>query len=298
LNTRPEEKVIDPFCGACGILTEAGLLGLRFEGYDIDSNILDDAVKNLEYYDIDSKHYTLEVKDSTKISGLKNIVTDLPYGKSSKKSDELVKLYSEFLANISGKAVVVMPDFMPYKSLLNKNLDKKLLVTDIIDNYVHKSLTRKIIVIDLKNTKLTNQKPKQRLIKQKVLKKNKNAKKINLKKQVKKNGSIKIRKKKLSIRSSSKRVSKNSYLKKKLNSKKKDLKKNFKKNKSYKPSNNISRKKSKILYYNSNTKSNKRIKNDHNISKNKNHKKYFKNIKNKKRITYFKNTQNNKNRKK
>jgi tRNA (guanine10-N2)-dimethyltransferase len=40
LNPALNERIIDPFCGACGILTEAGLLGLKFEGYDIDKKSL------------------------------------------------------------------------------------------------------------------------------------------------------------------------------------------------------------------------------------------------------------------
>ncbi|MGV8171188.1 MAG: DNA methyltransferase [Candidatus Woesearchaeota archaeon] len=156
LNPSQKDKVIDPFCGACGILTEAGLLGLKFEGYDIDKKILDDASKNLEYYDIRPEHYTLIVRDSTKIKNLKNIVTDLPYGKSSKKSHELIELYSRFLKNVSGRAVIVMPNFMPYKNLLEKNLPKSVMVTHIIDQYVHKSLTRKIVVINKKVAKKLN----------------------------------------------------------------------------------------------------------------------------------------------
>ena len=148
LNSKPDEKIIDPFCGACGILTEAGLLGLKFVGYDIDKNILDSAKTNLEYYNIASDYYELIIKDSTTIKNLQNIVTDLPYGKSSKKSEELVTLYAKLLQNISGRAIIVMPHFMPYKKLLDKNLSKSVTVTDIIDHYVHKSLTRKIIIID------------------------------------------------------------------------------------------------------------------------------------------------------
>jgi putative methyltransferase (TIGR01177 family) len=157
LNPSPKEKILDPFCGACGILTEAGLMGLKFEGYDIDADILKSARTNLEFYNIDSKEYELFQKDSTQIRSLKNIVTDLPYGKSSKKSHELTELYSKFLKNISGRAVIVMPSFMPYKMLLDKNLPKSLAVINIIDHYVHKSLTRKIILIDFKNkTKNSN----------------------------------------------------------------------------------------------------------------------------------------------
>jgi len=188
--------VIDPFCGACGILTEAGLLGVKFIGYDIDKNILESARTNLEYYDIDSKNYKLIIKDSTTIKNLQNVVTDLPYGKSSKKSEELITLYAKFLKNLSGRAVIVMPNFMPYKRLLDKNLPKSLTVVTIIDHYVHKSLTRKIIVVDKKNSKKTAIKisktsvktakkkvsiKKKKVIKHKVIKK-KIVKKLTIKK--------------------------------------------------------------------------------------------------------------------
>ncbi|HEY9705577.1 MAG TPA: DNA methyltransferase, partial [Allocoleopsis sp.] len=152
LNPKQNEKIVDPFCGACGILTEAGLLGIKFIGYDIDKKILRDAKENMEFYDIKPDHYSLQIKDATKVKNLKNVVTDLPYGKSSKKSHELQTLYAKFLKNIGGRSVVVMPNFMPYKELLKKNLPKSLVVTHIIDHYVHKSLTRKIVVIDLKKS--------------------------------------------------------------------------------------------------------------------------------------------------
>jgi tRNA (guanine10-N2)-dimethyltransferase len=153
LNPKLNDKVLDPFCGACGILTEAGLIGVKFTGYDIDDQILRDAKKNLEFCDVNPKHYTLIKKDATTIKDMKNVVTDLPYGKSSKKSEELLNLYAKFLKNISGRAVVVMPSFMPVKNILEKNLSKKLAVITIIDHYVHKSLTRKIVLIDVKSGK-------------------------------------------------------------------------------------------------------------------------------------------------
>ncbi|MGV8087148.1 MAG: DNA methyltransferase [Candidatus Woesearchaeota archaeon] len=166
LNPKPNEKILDPCCGACGILTEAGLLGIKFVGYDINKDILEDAKKNMEYYNIKSDHYDLYVKDSTKITNLKNIVTDLPYGKSSKKSEDLITLYAKLLKNINGRAVIVMPNFMPYKKLLNKNLSKSLEVKEIIDHYVHKSLTRKIIIIDtIQNRKYSKNKIKTKPVK-------------------------------------------------------------------------------------------------------------------------------------
>jgi tRNA (guanine10-N2)-dimethyltransferase len=217
LNPNPKNKIIDPFCGACGILTEAGLLGLKFEGYDINKKILDDAKKNMEFYDINPKHYNLIKKDSTTIKNLSNVVTDLPYGKSSKKSEDLIGLYSKFLKNITGRAVIVMPNFMPYKKLLDKNLPKSVIVLDIIDHYVHKSLTRKIIIIDKKsNVKKTEKISGKKKIK--TVKHNK-----NIKNYAKKTSSLKHTK--------VKKVSKKIITKKIINYKKNIKHKNIKKRK-------------------------------------------------------------------
>ena len=191
INIVNSNNIIDPFCGACGILTEAGLLGIKFIGYDIDKNVLESARKNLEYYDVDSKHYKLILKDSTTLKNLQNVVTDLPYGKSSKKSEELITLYAKFLKNLSGRAVIVMPDFMPYKKLIDKNLPKSLVVLTVIDHYVHKSLTRKIIIVDKKSGSKTK-----KIIVKTVKKKIKRVKKTSVAKKVlkKKYHSIKLMK--------------------------------------------------------------------------------------------------------
>lgn len=154
LNPGSEEQIIDPMCGAGGILTEAALMNIKCIGYDIDQPQLNRARINLG----NVKKYKLKKADATKIKNLRNIVTDLPYGKSSKKSSEIIKLYSSFVKNISGRAVIVFPDFVNYKKILKENLDKKLEVKKIIDHYVHKSLTRKIVLMDKKKILYNNRK--------------------------------------------------------------------------------------------------------------------------------------------
>jgi len=150
LNPKQKDTLIDPMCGAGGILTESGLMNIKCEGYDIDNAQLNRAKINLSHLKISPKLYTLKKLDATKIRSLKNIVTDLPYGKSSKKTEEINKLYANFIKNISGRAVVVFPDFSDYKKILKNSLNKKLEVKKIISHYVHKSLTRKIVIIDTK----------------------------------------------------------------------------------------------------------------------------------------------------
>ena len=142
------DNIIDPFCGAGGILVEAGLIGVKSKGYDIDKKVLAMARESLNNEKINKKMYMLKIQDATKLKNLKNIVTDLPYGKSSKMSDQMDGLYSKFIKNISGRSVIVFPDWIDFRKILKNNLNKKLKVEKIIDCYVHKSLTRKIVVID------------------------------------------------------------------------------------------------------------------------------------------------------
>jgi len=150
LNPRNGEVIIDPFCGAGGILLEAALMNIKSIGYDIDRPMLNRARINLMHYKINLKLYKLINKDALSIKNFRNIVTDLPYGKSSKKSGEISRLYSRFIRKISARSVVVFPDFVDYKKLLKINLSKKLKIKKIISYYVHKTLTREIVMIDKK----------------------------------------------------------------------------------------------------------------------------------------------------
>jgi len=147
VNILNENEITDLFCGSGGILIEAGLMGIKSRGYDIDESMIRRARVNLEYNGVKKNLYILKRSDATRIKKAKNIVTDLPYGKSSHASEELTELYSKFVRNIIGKAVIVFPSFSEYKRILRENLRKNLRVYTIIDQYIHKTLTRKIVVI-------------------------------------------------------------------------------------------------------------------------------------------------------
>ncbi len=138
--------LLDPFCGSGGILIEAALMNLKPIGYDIDEVMLRRAIINLTHYKI--KNFELKLKDATKLKNKFNyIVTDLPYGKNTKTKD-LNKLYLSFLKNLKKilikKSVIVFPDFINYKSLIKKS---KLKIEKESSYYLHKSLTKKIVII-------------------------------------------------------------------------------------------------------------------------------------------------------
>lgn len=139
--------VVDPFCGAGGLLIEAGLMRFNTRGYDINDDMLRKCKQNLEYYQI--KRFKLENRDARNISEqIDYVITDLPYGRNSQTTDHLDKLYLEFLRNLQGvlrdKAVVIFPNFVDHKKIINKtdfNVEKEFSV------YIHKSLSRNIVLL-------------------------------------------------------------------------------------------------------------------------------------------------------
>lgn len=140
--------ILDCFCGVGGILIEAGLIGLKPVGYDIDEKMIGASRINLEYYKI--KDYSLKVKDALTLKKRFNyIVADLPYGRATRNIDK--KLYSDFLKileKILGKrAVIGFPDTADYRKLIKKT---GLEIKDEFTYYLHKSLSKKIVLIEKK----------------------------------------------------------------------------------------------------------------------------------------------------
>ncbi len=140
-------KLIDPFCGAGGILIEAARLGFKVTGYDIDKRAIGKAKLNLLHLGINKVH--LEKRDALTIKKKYNcIVTDLPFGKNSKLSMELENLYKKFFdiaLKHSKKIIVGMPSTTS-KSVINK----KWKIVNFFELYVHKSMSKIIYVLERK----------------------------------------------------------------------------------------------------------------------------------------------------
>lgn len=142
------KQLIDPFCGTGGILIEAGLMGLKVIGYDIDENMLKKCAKNLTHFKI--KNFKLIKQDTTNIRDHGNIdyvATDLPYGKNTRLTD-VNNLYSIFLLNLKKvlkkKAVIIFPDFIASQRMIKK---AKLKILKKFNYYIHKSLTKRVYLI-------------------------------------------------------------------------------------------------------------------------------------------------------
>ncbi len=120
-------------------------MDFKLIGYDLDKLQLKRAEINLKHYKI--KNYKLINKDARNINEkVYAIVTDLPYGKGSKVRNRNI-LYREFLENsskITNNMVIIFPDFVNHKKIISKT---KWKVKKEFSEYIHKSLTRKIVVL-------------------------------------------------------------------------------------------------------------------------------------------------------
>ena len=144
------EVLLDPFCGTGGILIEAGLLGVKVIGSDIEEKMIEGCKKTLNFYNIKNNKLFCsdigEIKD--RIDKVDAIATDLPYGKSTTtKGEKMDQLYKRAFKSMSkllkrdGKAVIGLSkkDFIKlgqnYLNLVEKH-----------DFNVHRSLTRHFAV--------------------------------------------------------------------------------------------------------------------------------------------------------
>lgn len=156
-----KEKIIDPFCGSGSLLIEAGIMGMEIEGCDIDRTMIEGCKKNLEYFGINK--YKLKIEDAMSIRDAEYIAADLPYGLNSRAQSSgekismklasnkprLEKFYLKFLKRLKRirikRAAIIFPDFVDYRKIAE---DSGLKIKNIFSVYIHKSLTRKIVILE------------------------------------------------------------------------------------------------------------------------------------------------------
>ncbi|MBR9677429.1 hypothetical protein GOV04_04770 [Candidatus Woesearchaeota archaeon] len=136
--------IADPFCGAAGLLLEAGLAG--HEVYGIDSDVIQTrrAKINLAHYNI--KDFEIVHGNALDLNKqVAAIVTDVPYGRNTNVKD-LKALIKDFLV-VAAKNTKVLVLMLPSDIKLDFD-DWK--VQGTYEWYLHKSLTKKIVRLEKK----------------------------------------------------------------------------------------------------------------------------------------------------
>jgi len=139
--------VLDPFCGTGGFLIEAGLIGAKLIGCDIDWRMASGTLINLEEYNLLDKVIKVKRLDAKCVKNFLNelninkvdaIVTDPPYGISTAKKGEIEKIL-EMLPEVvkeNGYFVFAYP----------KKIELDMKLEGLYKVYIHKGLIRHIHV--------------------------------------------------------------------------------------------------------------------------------------------------------
>jgi len=135
------ETVCDPFCGTGTTLLEAESMGIHAIGLDFDEKMCKISKENLKANGYKSKVFNTDFQELSKISDkYDGIVTDLPYGRASKTSENPEEVLKKFFSILpKRKRIAIM-----YKKELGSNL--KLSGLRKYEIYRHKSLTRTILI--------------------------------------------------------------------------------------------------------------------------------------------------------
>ena len=150
---RAGQILLDPFCGAGGHLIEAGLIGCHVVGADVKRKMIRGASRNLAYFGVRPEGLLLGDARCMPLSRVDSIATDPPYGRgASTIGSTPSKLLSDFL----GEA----PKILSQGSLVCLATPKEtgaveiaggagFSVVESYDIYVHRSLTRQVLVLRL-----------------------------------------------------------------------------------------------------------------------------------------------------
>jgi len=146
-NSTKGDNVIDPFCGTGGILIEIADMQIEAIGIDILRKMVENSIGNLKHYNLKGRVVKGDIED-IKNYDFKAIVTDPPYGLSTTTKGEGVKelmlrSMEIFTGTMKKKQRVVMAVSNP--KLINS---KDFTLIHKFEWYIHKSLTRYILVLE------------------------------------------------------------------------------------------------------------------------------------------------------
>jgi tRNA (guanine10-N2)-dimethyltransferase len=135
------ETICDPFCGTGTTLLESEAMGIHAIGFDFDEKMCKISKENLKENGYKSKVFNSDFQELTKITqDFDGIVTDLPYGRSSRASEKPEEILKRFFS--------ILPKRKRIAIMYKKELENKLRLKGLkkYEIYRHKSLTRTILI--------------------------------------------------------------------------------------------------------------------------------------------------------
>jgi tRNA (guanine10-N2)-dimethyltransferase len=149
---KAEDLVLDPFCGTATLLIEAGLIGCRVMGMDVQRYVVRGGLRNLLYYNVKPEGMVVADAARLPIAKANCIVTDPPYGRSTVTLGRGTKLIVEdFLSAVRdmlprGRRICIASPKSVRVGKIGEDLGFKHVESHFA--YVHGSLTREIAVFE------------------------------------------------------------------------------------------------------------------------------------------------------
>jgi len=151
VNPKKGDVLLDPFCGTGGFLIEAGLLGCRVIGFDAKKEMVKGSQRNLDFFKVKYEGLGVGVAEQIPLAKVDCIVTDPPYGRSATTmgltTEKLVKDLMDKSASLllKGQRLCLASPTTVNLSRCNGTGFKQV-QSHLV--YVHKSLTRRINVLE------------------------------------------------------------------------------------------------------------------------------------------------------
>jgi tRNA (guanine10-N2)-dimethyltransferase len=146
------DLVLDPFCGAAGILVEAGLIGCKVLGFDAKPHMLRGGHKNLHHYGVETEGAIIADARYPPVTKADCIATDPPYGRSASTLGTSTRLIVEdFLSAVTdiipkGRRICMAAPQTTKIAEVGEGAGFKHVESHFV--YVHGSLTREIVVFE------------------------------------------------------------------------------------------------------------------------------------------------------
>jgi tRNA (guanine10-N2)-dimethyltransferase len=146
------DLVFDPFCGTGSMLVEAGLVGCRVLGSDVQRRMVNGAIRNINYFNIEPEGVVVADARDPSFSKVDSVVTDPPYGRSTitlkRATDQIVKeaLAAAIRLLDKGQKVCIASPKTLNIVMIGTCLGYKHLESYFV--YVHRTLTREIALFE------------------------------------------------------------------------------------------------------------------------------------------------------
>jgi len=149
-----DSRVLDPFAGSGAVVVEAGLMGHEAVGVELKTWICEGMRRNTSYY-CPATHHTVQGDALTPpfTKAFDAVATDPPYGRSATLAGlDFKNLLRRFFENI---APILRPKARIAMSIPRESFEdlqaclESFKTLEYYDLYVHKSLTRRLVVLEL-----------------------------------------------------------------------------------------------------------------------------------------------------